>query len=148
MCENRGRETGYVPHLLTCFHLNISSVRAGLLSGVMPEGSGAKLARKPAKVYINDTNLLKVITGELRKEDPIGTLREMFVQHQLISAGLPISIPITCDFLVKHQYLLEVGGRSKKKKQITDMKNAFIIKDDIDTGFGNIIPMWLIGFLY
>jgi predicted AAA+ superfamily ATPase len=123
-------------------------IRAGLLSGVMPEGSGAKLTRKPEKLYINDTNLLKAISGELRKEDPIGTIRETFVQHQLISAGLPVSIPTIGDFLVKHQYLLEVGGRRKKIKQIADKKNAFIVKDDIDTGFGNIIPMWLVGFLY
>jgi len=122
--------------------------RAGLLSGVMPEGSGFKLVRKPVKIYIENTNLLRAIAGELSKEDSVGTLRETFIQHQLISAGLQVRIPNRGDFLVEDKYLFEAGGRRKGKKQITGKENAYIIKDDIDMGFGNIIPMWLFGFLY
>jgi hypothetical protein len=122
--------------------------RAGLLSGVMPEGSGFKIVRKPVKIYIENTNLLRAIAGELSKEDPVGTVRETFIQHQLISAGLQVRIPDRGDFLVEDKYLLEAGGSRKGKKQIAGKENAYIIKDDIDTGFGNIIPMWLFGFLY
>lgn len=122
--------------------------RAGLLSGVMPEGSGFKLVRKPVKIYIENTNLLRAIAGELSREHSVGTVRETFIQHQLISAGLQVRIPGRGDFLVEDKYLFEAGGSRKGKKQITGKENAYIVKDDIDIGFGNIIPMWLFGFLY
>jgi predicted AAA+ superfamily ATPase len=122
--------------------------KSGLLSGVMAQGAGAKLARKPAKIYLGNTNLLRAVSGELSREDPIGTIRETFVQHQLDSAGLQVRIPEKGDFLIENKYLFEVGGRSKGKHQITGKENAYILKDDIDIGIGNVIPMWLMGFLY
>jgi predicted AAA+ superfamily ATPase len=122
--------------------------KSGLLSGVMAQGAGSKLARKPAKIYLGNTNLLRAVSGELSREDPIGTIRETFVQHQLDSAGLQLRIPEKGDFLIENKYLFEVGGHSKGKHQITGKENAYILKDDIDIGIGNVIPMWLIGFLY
>jgi len=122
--------------------------KAGLLSAIMPEGAGLKLARKPAKIYLGNTNLLRATAGELSREDPVGTVRETFIQHQLINAGLQIRSPEKGDFLVENRYLFEVGGRSKGKHQIAGKKDGYIIKDNIDTGFGNVIPMWLFGFLY
>lgn len=92
--------------------------------------------------------MLRAIAGELSQEDPVGTVRETFIQHQLISAGLPVRIPDRGDFLVEDKYLLEAGSSRKGKKQIAGKENAYIIKDDIDMGFGNAIPMWLFGFLY
>jgi predicted AAA+ superfamily ATPase len=114
----------------------------------MAQGAGSKLARKPAKIYLGNTNLLRAVSGELSREDPIGTIRETFVQHQLDSAGLQLRIPEKGDFLIENKYLFEVGGHSKGKHQITGKENAYILKDDIDIGIGNVIPMWLIGFLY
>jgi len=122
--------------------------KSGLLSGVMAQGAGSKLARKPAKIYLGNTNLLRAVSGELSREDPIGTIRETFVQHQLDSAGFQLRIPEKGDFLIENKYLFEVGGHSKGKHQITGKENAYILKDDIDIGVGNVIPMWLIGFLY
>ena len=122
--------------------------KSGLLSGVMAQGAGSKLARKPAKIYLGNTNLLRAVSGELSREDPIGTIRETFVQHQLDSAGFQLRIPEKGDFLIENKYLFEVGGHSKGKHQITGKENAYILKDDIDIGIGNVIPMWLIGFLY
>jgi hypothetical protein len=31
---------------------------------------------------------------------------------------------------------------------MTGLENAFIVKDDVETGAGNIIPLWAFGFLY
>lgn len=122
--------------------------KSGLLSGVMAQGAGSKLARKPAKIYLGNTNLLRAVSGNLSREDPIGTIRETFVQHQLDSAGLQLRIPEKGDFLIENKYLFEVGGLSKGKHQITGEENAYILKDDIEIGYANVIPMWLIGFLY
>ena len=84
----------------------------------------------------------------MSREHTVGTVRETFIQHQLISAGLQVRIPGRGDFLVEDKYVFEVGGSHKGKKQITGKESAYIVKDDIDMGFGNIIPMWLFGFLY
>jgi len=54
--------------------------KSGLLSGVMAQGAGSKLARKPAKIYLGNTNLLRAVSGELSREDPIGTIRESFAR--------------------------------------------------------------------
>jgi uncharacterized protein len=32
--------------------------------------------------------------------------------------------------------------------QIADAAEGYIVKDDIETGFGNIIPLWNFGFNY
>ena len=32
--------------------------------------------------------------------------------------------------------------------QIKDLENSFIAKDDIETGYANVIPLWVFGFLY
>jgi len=52
------------------------------------------------------------------------------------------------DFTVKSAYTFEIGGKSKTFDQIKDIGNSFIAADDIETGFGNKIPLWLFGFLY
>jgi hypothetical protein len=42
----------------------------------------------------------------------------------------------------------EVGGRKKGKKQIEDVQNGFVVKDDIEYVHDNQVPLWMFGFLY
>jgi len=56
-------------------------------------------------------------------------------------------LPSKNDYQIKN-YEFEIGGKSKKGKQIQGLENAFIVKDDLETGYGNVIPLWLFGFLY
>jgi predicted AAA+ superfamily ATPase len=42
----------------------------------------------------------------------------------------------------------EVGGKSKSQKQIEGLKNAFVVKDDIEYGYQNVIPLWAFGLNY
>jgi hypothetical protein len=58
-----------------------------------------------------------------------------------------IYAPKQGDFLI-NEYTFEVGGKNKTKKQIKDLKNAYLVVDDIEIGSGNKIPLWLFGFLY
>ena len=57
------------------------------------------------------------------------------------------SSPVS-DFLVTEEYTFEVGGKKKKQKQIHDIEQGYIVKDDIETGYGNIIPLWQFGLTY
>ena len=52
------------------------------------------------------------------------------------------------DFIVDGQYTFEVGGRNKTGEQIKNIENAFIVADDIESGFQNKIPLWMFGMLY
>ena len=39
----------------------------------------------------------------------------------------------------------EVGGRNKGKKQIAGVNDAFVMNDDIEYGYENVIPLWHFG---
>lgn len=122
--------------------------RAGLLSGILPSAAGYRLVRKPSKIYMENTNLLRAVIGKLGGKDQEGTIRETFVAHQLESAGMNIRIPSQGDFLVEGKYMLEIGGKTKGQRQVKGAENAFVVRDDIEVGYGNIIPLWFFGFLY
>ena len=114
----------------------------------MPKGAGATLTRKPVKLYLENTNLLKTIGGEIHPEDPVGAIRESFFANQTRNAGLMLQAVRKGDFIVEGEYLFEIGGKSKSHHQISGEKQGYIVKDDIEVGFGNVIPLWLFGFLY
>ena len=42
----------------------------------------------------------------------------------------------------------EIGGKSKGQQQIAKAQEGYVIKDDIETGYGNIIPRWNFGMNY
>jgi len=48
----------------------------------------------------------------------------------------------------QNDYTFEIWWKNKTKKQIKQIKNSFIVKDDIIDVWNNIIPLWLFWFLY
>jgi hypothetical protein len=44
--------------------------------------------------------------------------------------------------------IFEVGGKNKGKKQIIHAEEGYIVKDDIEYGSANIIPLWAFGLTY
>jgi hypothetical protein len=40
------------------------------------------------------------------------------------------------------------GGKSKTSKQVQNTEAYLVAADDIETGFGIKVPLWLFGFLY
>jgi hypothetical protein len=52
------------------------------------------------------------------------------------------------DFIIDRKYTFEIGGKGKTSKQITGVKNSFIVRDDMEVGSLNIIPLYLFGLLY
>ena len=59
-----------------------------------------------------------------------------------------VTMPVNGDFLVDGKYTFEVGGKNKTFPVINTGKNIWIAADDIETGNGKKIPLWLLGFLY
>lgn len=77
----------------------------------------------------------------------IGNIRETFFFNQL-NVKYKINASEYSDFLVADKYTFEIGGKNKPGKQITTIENSFVVKDNIEIGSDNIIPLWLFGFLY
>jgi len=104
---------------------------------------GLKKINKPAKIYLNNSNLIYAYC----QDQKIGTIRESFFANQL-SAKYQINISSVGDFLVDNRYIVEVGGKNKSYMQIKDIDNSYIAADGIEIGSGNRVPLWLFGFLY
>jgi len=108
--------------------------------------------RKEFKIFLWNPNLYYCFSSTPQ----LGTIRESFVLHFLkrISNSLifptNIILPRYWDFMINIKgktYLFEIWWKNKKKKQIKNVKNSFIVKDDILIWEDNIIPMWLFGLL-
>ena len=77
----------------------------------------------------------------------VGNTRETFFFNQ-VSTLHHVSTPKEGDFLVDGKYTFEIGGKSKKDKQVKKNKHAYVVNDDSDIGFDKNIPLYLFGFLY
>ncbi|MDA3904954.1 MAG: AAA family ATPase [Bacteroidales bacterium] len=118
--------------------------KAQLISTVQSATKGIRKMAKPEKIYLNNTNLISVLGGDLSN---MGNMRETFFFNQMNFLHT-VELPQKGDFIVDHKYLFEVGGSNKTQKQIAQLKSAYLVKDGIEMGAMNSIPLWLFGFLY
>lgn len=117
---------------------------AGLVNELYKDTSGIGVLTKPEKLYLNNSNLMYALAKE---NINIGNVRETFFLNQF--RGLhEINHSKVADFIVDKTYTFEIGGKNKTKQQIAGVENAYVAKDSIEIGFGNIIPVWLFGFMY
>ncbi len=105
---------------------------------------GIGVLSKPDKLYLHNTNLIYAIG---KQNSNIGNVRETFFINQL-SQRNKVNISNKADFLVNDSITFEIGGKNKNKKQIQDLKNSYVVRDDIETGISNIIPLWMFGMMY
>lgn len=118
--------------------------KVGVLNELYKNTKGIGALTKPEKLLLNNTNLLYVLAQE---NTSVGTVRETFFVHQL-SCLYTVNLASKGDFLIDKTFTFEVVGKNKTKKQIANLDDAFIAKDNIEVGFGNIIPLWMFGLLY
>jgi predicted AAA+ superfamily ATPase len=104
---------------------------------------GVKKINKPAKIYLNNTNLLFAYCENAEK----GTIRETFFANQT-SLNHTLNIGKEGDFIINKQYIFEIGGKNKKFSQIKDLEQSYIVSDNIEIGSRNKIPLYLFGLLY
>jgi hypothetical protein len=76
----------------------------------------------------------------------VGNLRETFFYNQTRVVRDVISSKIS-DFVIG-EHTFEVGGKGKQGKQIEDIDNGYLVKDDIEYGRGRTVPLWTFGLLY
>jgi predicted AAA+ superfamily ATPase len=96
--------------------------------------------KKPDLVYLHNTNLMYAIDeGNINNK----LLRQTFFYNQ-VGYKNQIRSSANADFKVNDQYHFSVGGKYTEPVE----EGYFAAADMIEIGEGNIIPLWLLGFLY
>lgn len=117
--------------------------RAGMIAQLRDAVGEIRGLGKIEKVYLDNTNLIYVLAP---KRADIGNIRETFFMNQMRVIGDVMCSPVS-DFLVDDM-TFEIGGRKKGQKQISEVSNGYVVKDDIETGYANVLPLWAFGLLY
>lgn len=117
--------------------------RAGMIAQLRDAVGGIRGLGKTEKVYLDNTNLIYVLAP---KRADIGNVRETFFMNQMRVVGDVTCSPVS-DFMMDGM-TFEIGGRKKGQKQISDVKDGYVVKDDIETGYANVIPLWAFGLMY
>jgi len=117
--------------------------RAGMIAQLRDAVGGIRGLGKTEKVYLDNPNLIYVLSP---KRSDIGNVRETFFMNQMRVVGDVTCSPVS-DFMMDGM-TFEIGGRKKGQKQISEVKDGHVVKDDIETGYANVIPLWAFGLMY
>lgn len=116
---------------------------AGMIAQLRDSTGGIRGLGKVDKIYLDNTNLIYSLAND---NSNTGNIRETFFLNQLSVKHDVMGSPIA-DFQIG-DYTFEVGGKNKGLKQIHGIDNAFIVKDDIELGYLNTVPLWQFGLTY
>lgn len=116
---------------------------AGMIAQLKDNTGGIRGLGKVDKIYLDNSNLIYGLAEDTSNK---GNIRETFFLNQMRVKYDVFTSPIA-DFLIDNK-TFEVGGKGKGQKQIEDTENGYIVKDDIENGFLNIIPLWQLGLTY
>ncbi|MFH2141637.1 MAG: AAA family ATPase [Bacteroidota bacterium] len=117
--------------------------RAGLIMQLHDKTKGVRALGKVNKVYLNNPNLVYNLS---ETSSNIGNIRETFMLNQLRMIGNVFAAE-KGDFTIDDM-VFEVGGKGKTDRQIKEAGKGFVVKDEIEHGFGNVLPLWHFGLLY
>lgn len=116
---------------------------AGLIAQLRDATGGIRGLGKVDKIYLDNANLIY----SLAQDSPnVGNIRETFFLNQTRIYSDVVASPLS-DFLIGNM-TFEVGGKNKGQKQLQGAKNGFVVKDDIERGYMNVIPLWEFGMGY
>jgi len=118
--------------------------QAQLIANIYRDSKGITRLQKPDKLFLENSNLMFALSPDAINT---GNMRETFFVNQL-KYQHRVEIAEQADFFIDNQYIIEIGGMTKGRRQIKNLENAFIAADNLEFGFENKIPLWLFGFLY
>ena len=119
----------------------------GLIQMVYPYEGGNQGLRKPAKLFLSNTNLQYALNSHAGPETELGTIRELFFIQSIKSSNLEIFHSKQGDYQIE-SYLFEIGGKNKNRSQFKGIKDVFLVKDDILMPQKHTLPLFYFGFLY
>ncbi|MEG0518776.1 MAG: AAA family ATPase [Bacteroidales bacterium] len=117
--------------------------KAGIISQLRTQVQGIRALGKVEKVYLGNTNLIHALAED---KPEIGNLRETFFFSQMSVKNDVFSSDIS-DFTINSK-TFEIGGKKKGQKQIEEATEGYVVKDDIEFGYMNSVPLWAFGFNY
>lgn len=117
--------------------------KAGLISQLRNETGGIRGLGKVDKVYLDNTNIIFNLVGEKAN---IGNIRETFFFNQMRLNNEVIS-SAKADFVIDN-FTFEIGGKNKQQSRVDKAGTSFLVKDDIEFGYRNVIPLWAFGMNY
>lgn len=117
--------------------------KAGMIGQLRDNTGGLRGLGKVEKIYIDNPNLMTVLAYG---KPETGNLRETFFYNQSRVNNKVLASRVS-DFTIG-DYTFEIGGRKKGNKQIEDVPDGFVVKDDIEFGSFNTIPLWAFGMNY
>ncbi|MDE5794035.1 MAG: AAA family ATPase [Muribaculaceae bacterium] len=117
--------------------------KAGLIAQLRDETGGLRSLGKVEKIFIDNSNLMYALKG---RNTNIGSVRETFFYNQMRVNNDVIAAKNT-DFRIE-DYIFEVGGAKKGQKQLENNPKGIVVRDDIEFGHANIIPLWHFGLNY
>lgn len=117
--------------------------KAGMIAQLRDATGGIRGLGKTEKLYLDNTNLIYALAPDAAE---IGNIRETFFMNQMRVMNDIVSSPAS-DFEIDGK-TFEIGGRKKGQKQIENVREGYIVKDDIETGYANVIPLWAFGLNY
>lgn len=117
--------------------------RAGMITQLRNSTGGIRGLGKVEKLYLDNTNLIYALSPE---HADIGNVRETFFMNQMRVMNDVTSSSIS-DFEINGK-TFEIGGKKKGQKQIENAEEGYIVKDDIESGYANVIPLWAFGLNY
>ena len=116
---------------------------AGLIAQLRDQIGGIRGLGKVDKIYLDNTNLIYHLAEE---NSNIGNVRETFFLNQM-RVKQDVYASSVSDFLIGDK-TFEIGGKNKGQKQIKNTQHGFVVKDDIEYGYLNVIPLWQLGLTY
>lgn len=137
LCETVSTTRNQLIRLLTLLE------RAALIRMLHAEDKNLKAIGKPDKILFNNPNLMLA----LRQQPDTGTIRESFFAA-MVGQSHSIHYPKKGDVIVDHHFLFEIGGKNKGFAQIRNIPDSYVVADEIETGFGSKIPLWMFGLMY
>lgn len=117
--------------------------KAGVINLLREKAKGLKLLEKVEKIYLNNPNMAYAISETV---PDIGSIRETVFFAWMRVGYFVTSSPVS-DFEIEGK-TFEVGGKNKTRQQIKDVAEGYVVKDDEEYVFQNIIPLWMFGFVY
>lgn len=117
--------------------------KAELVSVLRMKANGDAILRKMGKLYLQNSNMSYVLSGE---NPDTGNARETIFYCWTKQKYDTVESPVS-DFEIDGK-TFEVGGRNKGKKRISNLEDAYVVKDTIEYVFDNQVPLWMFGFLY
>jgi predicted AAA+ superfamily ATPase len=116
---------------------------AGLIAQLRDFTGGIRGLGKVEKIYLDNPNLIYNLANDFSNK---GNIRETFFFNQTRVHFDVVASPVS-DFLIEGM-TFEVGGKNKSQKQIQGVENGYVVKDDIEFGYANVIPLWQFGMTY